>query len=570
MKSLRSRLIVGFSLLAVIPLGVALLLASRVRAMVEAQAAERLSDSLGMIEARMAADFYGDPFRLADVGLDPELSRLYLNRSPWSSELKYFLERRRALTGLDFLDAADTSGTVVASSDPSPTHDHPHGRSIPAFAPGRTKGPFVERVAGGTDLAFVSMGLLMRDSRVIGFVLGGRIFDLGYVSRVAKESGIELVLRDGEGALLAGTIPAPAREMIAIRPKPERVRIEGKTFLSRSIDIPFPVPPHATITGFASTAAADRTIASLYQVSALLALLGLGIAIVLAVFWSRQVSRPVERLAAFSERLAQGEWDEPLALESVREIQTLVAALERMRGDLKTYRERLVTSERQAAWSQMARKVAHEVKNPLTPIAISVADLKRSYDQKRPDFPDILDRAVRTVEEEVETLRRLLQEFSDFGRFPAPRLEPCRVADLLTDLEALYGREIAEGRLRVVRPVEETTFLADRGQLRQALVNLVKNGLEALQTDGKVELSARRDDATVEISIADTGPGLSAPQKQNLFAPGFTTKPGGSGLGLTIVERIVSDHRGTIAMEDAAPHGTIFRVRLPLDPKAPS
>ena len=134
-------------------------------------------------------------------------------------------------------------------------------------------------------------------------------------------------------------------------------------------------------------------------------MLGLALAVLLGLLWSSQVSRPVERLAAFSQRVAQGEWDEPLTLESVRELQTLVAALDRMRGDLRAYRERLVASERQAAWSQMARIVAHEVKNPLTPIAISIADLKRSFDQQRPDFPAILEQAVRTIGDEVDALQ---------------------------------------------------------------------------------------------------------------------------------------------------------------------
>jgi signal transduction histidine kinase len=199
-------------------------------------------------------------------------------------------------------------------------------------------------------------------------------------------------------------------------------------------------------------------------------------------------------------------------------------------------------------------------------IAISVADLKRSYEQNRPDFPAILDQAVRTVEEEVDRLRRLLQEFSDYGRFPAPRLEPCRVTDLLADLQALYAREIAEGRLVVAKPAEEITLAADRGQLRQAMINLVKNGLEAVNGTGRVDVSAHAEGGAVEFQVRDTGPGLSAEQMTNLFAPGFTTKAGGSGLGLTIAERIVNDHRGKVAVESAVGTGTTIRVRLPLDP----
>src|SRR3989442_3967795 len=157
-----------------------------------------------------------------------------------------------------------------------------------------------------------------------------------------------------------------------------------------------------------------------------------------------------------------------------------------MRRDLQTYRDKLVISERQAAWSQMARKVAHEIKNPLTPIAISVADLKRSFEQKRPEFPEILAQAVKTIADEVETLKHLLQEFSDFARFPAPRLAPCRLSELVADLETLYGRDIADGRLMLARPEREIVFSADAGQIRQALVNLIKNGLEPVNGGGPV------------------------------------------------------------------------------------
>jgi nitrogen fixation/metabolism regulation signal transduction histidine kinase len=244
-------------------------------------------------------------------------------------------------------------------------------------------------------------------------------------------------------------------------------------------------------------------------------------------------------------------------------METLVTALDRMRRDLLTYRGKLVVSERQAAWSQMARKVAHEIKNPLTPIAISVADLKRSYEQKRSDFPEILDQAARTVADEVERLRRMLQEFSDLGRFPAPRIEPCHISSLMADLQTLYGREVAAGRLAFSLPEGEVTFPADSGQVRQALVNLIKNGLEALDGHGRVVVSARVDGDAIEIAVADSGPGITAEQRANLFVPGFTTKAEGSGLGLTIVERIVNDHRGAITVDAGTERGTVFRIRLP-------
>jgi nitrogen fixation/metabolism regulation signal transduction histidine kinase len=214
----------------------------------------------------------------------------------------------------------------------------------------------------------------------------------------------------------------------------------------------------------------------------------------------------------------------------------------------------------------MARKVAHEIKNPLTPIAVSVADLKRSYEQQRPDFPRILDQAVRTIGDEVETLKRLLSEFSEFGRFPAPRLAPCRVADLLADLETLYGRDVASERLAFSHPEAGAVISADAGQMRQALINLIQNGLEAAGQTGRVRVEAGTAGGEILITVADTGPGLSAEQRSRLFTPGFTTKTRGSGLGLTIVERIVNEHGGAITVESGAGSGTAFRIRLPRGP----
>jgi nitrogen fixation/metabolism regulation signal transduction histidine kinase len=349
-------------------------------------------------------------------------------------------------------------------------------------------------------------------------------------------------------------------------------RVSGPrgSYLSRTFVLMLGTPEQVTLMGLVSSDSADRTVRDLQRTAALLALLGVGLAIVLGIVWSSQVSRPVETLTAFAERLARGEWEEPVTVHSVGELQTLVAALERMRADLRRYREQLVIGERHAAWSQMARKVAHEIKNPLTPIAISVEGLKRSFEQKRPDFPQVLDQAVRTVGDEVHALKRLLGEFSELGRFPAPVFAPCDVGDLFADLEALYAREVGEGRLTAPRPRPPVTVTADGAQLRQALVNLVKNGLEAIDGSGRVALAASPTPDGAEITVSDDGPGLRPEQRAHLFVPGFTTKSAGSGLGLTIVERIVHDHGGTIVVEPGEGRGTTFRITLSRTPGSTS
>lgn len=562
MKSLKARLILAFSLITLIPLALAMvILTGRIQSMVRSQAEERLASALEGIGTQTTEDGRRMAAKAGILSRDPQLKRLYLLRPSGSRDLSEYLAERQILLGLDLLSVADSSGRVVAAG---PT---PHGIGTTPLVTqmgGAFNSPSIAVAEGLGALAMVVRSPISYQGAIAGSLQGGLLFDAAALERLGKTSGVEWILRDSAGRIAATTLPDLSPGAVLRVTGRGRTEIAGHTYLSRSVPLAVGAPPYATITGLASTAAADRTVASLQLAAALLGLLGLGIAIPLAILWSSQISRPVEQLAAFSDRLAQGKWEEPLTLHSVRELQTLVAALDRMRKDLVTYRDKLVTSERQAAWSQMARKVAHEVKNPLTPIAISVADLKRSYDQKRADFPEILDQAVRTVAAEVETLRHLLQEFSDFARLPKPELAPCGVSSLMQDLETLYGRDVASGRLVLSHPGQDITFPCDRGQMRQALINLIKNGLEALNGDGRVVVSARADGGVLEIAVSDTGPGLNAEQRANLFVPGFTTKSQGSGLGLTIVERIVNDHQGTIAVDAGPESGTTFRIRLPL------
>ena len=564
MTSLKARLIVAFSLITLIPLAIAMtILTARIQSMVQVEAEERLAAALGSIGAEVATDGRLIAAKMEILGRDPQLKRLYLLNPSGSRDLSEYLAERRTLLGLDLLSVADSSGRVVDSAAPG-MDSMPGGANAPYGA------PLISTTLGMGALAMISRSPIRYQGATAGSVQGGLLLDAALLTRLGKTSGVEWVLRDPSGEIAAATLTDIPPASVPATSGSGRAKIAGATYLSRSAPLAVGEAPYATIMGLASTAAADRAVASVRVASMLLALLGLLIAIPLAIVWSSQISRPVERLAAFSDKVARGDWDEPLALQSVGELQTLVDALDRMRRDLQTYREKLVTSERQAAWSQMARKVAHEVKNPLTPIAISIADLKRSYDQKRPDFPEILEQAVRTIGEEVETLRRLLQDFADFARIPPPRPQPCSVSPLFGDLETLYGREVSAGRLVVRRPTSEIAFTADPGQIRQALINLVKNGLEALNGEGRVTVSARAREGTLEIEVADSGPGLSEEQRSNLFVPGFTTKTHGTGLGLTIVERIVSDHDGTIEVGPATDGGTAFRIRLPLSAGDPA
>lgn len=577
MNSLRVRLILGFALVALVPLAIAIvLLTDRIERMVREQAADRVTAALGAITTQLAEDERRIVEKAQILAEDPELRRLYLVRAAGGRDLADYLEERRFLLGLDFLRVTDASGAAradaaeaVSRSSSSPARPARYGPP----PPGR-RGISVRRLERDSGLVMVAAAPVQYLGATTGHVECGVAFDAAFLERWRDRTGAQFALFDA-GGHPAGSVPLQMRSWGLGRTptspdEGSRLRVVGTEGSNLYETVPLAIgdPPFARLVGVAGTSDAEATVTALQGASALLGLAALAVAILLGIAWSRQISRPVERIAGYSEKLARGEWDEPLQLKSVRELETLVLALDRMRRDLVSYRERLVVSERHAAWSQMARKVAHEVKNPLTPIAVSIADLKRSYDAQRADFPAILDQAVRTIGEEVEALKRLLQEFSEFGRFPPPRIQPCRWAGIAADLETLYGHEIAAGALTVSPEGRGLVFPADAGQVRQALVNLIRNGLDATPAGGRVTVGAGAEDSTAVLTVADDGPGLSPDQRARLFTPGFTTKAEGSGLGLVIVERIVSEHGGRIDVRSEPGAGTTFHLRFPLKREA--
>lgn len=549
MRSLRLRLTLGVSIVAVVPLAiVVLVLSQRVLDTVRAEAAERLEATLAIVGRQLRDDADGLAGKLAVLGRDPTLKRLALVPAD-HRDLAERLEQERVLLALDLLIVADRSGAVIGAAGEAARDAADTGAPL-------SLQPAAPRIAPlGDRIMLTASAPIPYQGEIAGFVRGGMRLDGALLARLERTSGVRLTLRAPDGAFVATS-------------GDESPDDAAGPHLERAVPLAIGAGPPIVLTGRISTAAADRTIAALRLTALVLGLLGLGLAVALGTLWSAQVSRPVERLAAFSARIAAGQWDEPLDVERVRELDTLVTALERMRADLVTYRERLKTGERHAAWGLMARQMAHEIKNPLTPIAVSAADLRRSYARGTADFSAVLDQNVRTIEEEVRVLTRLLQAFAEFGALPAPRVERLRATLIADDLAARHTLEVAGGRLRIAPPDPTLAFDADREQWRQALVNLIRNALDAIGPDGHVSVAAHGGAEAVEWTVSDTGPGLSADARARLFTPFFTTKAHGTGLGLVIVERIVSEHGGTIAVDSEPGRGTTFRLRVPMTRKA--
>jgi two-component system nitrogen regulation sensor histidine kinase NtrY len=221
----------------------------------------------------------------------------------------------------------------------------------------------------------------------------------------------------------------------------------------------------------------------------------------------------------------------------------------------------LVQAQKLAAWNEAARRIAHEIKNPLTPIQLSAERIARKFRNNDADTPQAIEEGTKTIVSEVGQLKRMVDEFARFARMPAVHLRHAQLAEILQQAAGLY-RDVKPGVSVSVTVEPDIEILVDPEQIRRAVGNLLKNAVEATES-GDVRVSARRAPHRVVIEVADPGRGVPDADKEKLFLPYFSTKGRGTGLGLAIVHRIVNDHDGRISVHDNHPRGTRFEIELP-------
>lgn len=312
------------------------------------------------------------------------------------------------------------------------------------------------------------------------------------------------------------------------------------------------------------------------QFGTLLILVTLVVAAILvgwSFFASRAILRPVRRLAIATEQIASGDLDARVHARGKNELADLARAFNAMAEEVAASREQLRTAERQAAWAEMARQVAHEIKNPLTPMRMSAQLLLRARAENSPRLPELVDRLARTVEEQTDQLARIATDFRQFAGEPARQRERVSAQSILDDVEQDFAATIESGvALSVDKPGPDLAAVqteVDRHEIRRVFLNLVQNALDATGIDGKVSVSvelhgAGRAGATLAYRVIDDGPGVDPSVRDRLFEPYFTTRSSGTGLGLAICRRIVESHGGRIGLEASAPGRTEFRVDLPV------
>ncbi len=302
--------------------------------------------------------------------------------------------------------------------------------------------------------------------------------------------------------------------------------------------------------------------ASFINVVSLVALIAVVAAIGLGIYISGRAKREIDNLVEAFSRVAEGNLDTTVMAFEEGEFSQLADSFSEMTHKLRESQSQLATSEKIAAWQTMARKIAHEIKNPLTPIAISADDLRRSFQEKLPRFEDTLDSNTRMIKSEVERLSDLLDQFVGFARMSPPEIVETEIVELLRDFESLYADKLRDGRLVVRIESQRKVMKVDARQMRQVLVNLVKNGFEAGE-DTSVRVSLFDNREGFRLTIVDTGPGFTTEFLDQSFEPYVSTKKGGSGLGLVICQRIVHDHGGSIQLHNVPEGGAAITILLP-------
>jgi len=301
-------------------------------------------------------------------------------------------------------------------------------------------------------------------------------------------------------------------------------------------------------------------------------LLGAVLVILLAAFigasMAQRVSDPVARLTRATRQIAAGRLDVRIVADTADELQRLVNDFNSMAVTLREQRAELGRAHELKAWADMSRQVAHDIKNPLTPIQLAAEHLQRVHDDSGRPLGTVFDQCIGTVLRQVKLLRQIANEFSTFAAVPVPNPERVALAELLDDVVEPYRAGLAaHTRIQIAVAAGTPDARADRTLLARALTNLVENALQALPTGGVVRLSAApADGAQVRVTCEDNGVGMSAAAARHAFEPHFSTKTGGSGLGLANAKRNIESCGGAIALESVAGQGTTVRVSLPAAP----
>jgi signal transduction histidine kinase len=525
------------------------------------------------------------------------LNRAQADSGPYFESAKTTADNNR----LDFLEFVQNDGTIVSSAQ-WPAKFGYLEVAVDTFPASTDQGPFLkqEELQDGVALGLFAVRATKVADRPI-YIIGGRRLDTTFLAGLDMPVGMRALLYQNRGAQFSSefmvdpSAPENIRPAEKLKPLIDAVR-QSKVETTASVqwsenqaeDEVFHAIPLLGAGPSASPGPApgkDRPLLAILLIgnsrrtyvelmrhirSAALLVGGGGIllAILLSSWAAARVTRPVEQLACAAHEVAAGNWNTRVDVNGDDELGQLADSFNRMTTEMLGQQERLVQAERVAAWRELARRLAHELKNPLFPLQLTVENLVRARQQNPEQFDEVFRESSRTLLAEIANLKAIIGRFSEFSKMPQPQLQQIQVNEVIRGaLQLVQAQLEAPGHPKISCDLQLDphleTVAADPELLHRAISNLVLNAMDAMLQGGTLTLRTRSEDSKILIEIADSGSGLTPEECERIFTPYYTSKQHGTGLGLAIVQSVVSDHGGRVRVQSELGRGTTFVIELP-------
>src|ERR1700685_333205 len=526
--------------------------------------------------------------RVEAVASSEEATRMALALSHGSPDYGAYLNEAKTIAEsqqLDFLEFVDSQGIVISSAQWPAKFGYKEAVISSSAIP---NGTFLkqEELPDGAALGLFAVREVNLSEKPL-FVIGGRRIDKEFLASLELPTGTRAMFYQNLGTGFspqfligaAGTVQqadrmAPSIQRLQLQPRETTALVHWSTNPAddETIDA-FPLTGQdKQLLGVLLIGNSRRPYVDLRQQIRSVALLcgsgGILLAILLSGWAAARVTRPVEQLAQAAREVASGDWNAQVTVTSSDELGELAESFNRMTRELLAQREHLVQAERVAAWRELARRLAHELKNPLFPLQLTVENLLRARQQSPQQFEEIFQESSATLLAEIANLKAIISRFSEFSRMPQPQVQQTQLNDIVENVGRLFQAHLRapehapiECKLELAEPVEP--IAADPDLLHRALSNLVLNAMDAMPQGGTLTLRTRQNGDFSYVEVADTGIGLTPEECERLFTPYYTSKPHGTGLGLAIFQSVISDHGGTISVRSESGDGTTFVIELP-------
>jgi two-component system, NtrC family, nitrogen regulation sensor histidine kinase NtrY len=526
---------------------------------------------------------------------------LALNRAPADSGPYFELAKTAAEnTQLDFLEFVESDGTIVSSAQWPAKFGYPEV-AVTVFPSDTNQGAFLqqEELQDGTALGLFAVRATHVGEHPV-YLIGGRRLDKTFLAGLDMPAGTRLLLYRNQGdhfapELLVDPTSSNAENVSApqkLGPLVDAVRQSKKETTGsvqwsddrRQDELFHALPLLGAGTGNDRPLLAillignsRRTYVELMRHIRSAALMvgggGILLAILLSSWAAARVTRPVEQLAHAAHEVAAGNWNVRVDVLGDDELGQLADSFNRMTTELLGQKERLMQAERVAAWRELARRLAHELMNPLFPLQLTVENLVRARQQNPAQFDEVFRESSRTLLAEIANLKGIIGKFNEFSKMPQPQLRLVQVNDVIRGVRQLFQVQLQgqmeedARRSKISCELQLDPHLepvaADAELLHRAISNLVLNAMDAMPQGGVLALRTRNEDGKVLIEVADTGLGLMPEECERIFTPYYTSKEHGTGLGLAIVQSVVSDHGGRIRVHSEPGRGSTFVIELP-------